>query len=155
MGKYLKSAYFYNIIKCKVDKPKKEGGGKHETPKYCLSVLSDRSAGFLVSSKPRKSNIGQIKIYSDEMNNNLRNTTSYANLAKLKKIDEKEVASAIELCPIPCSVAEKIIKEMEKIIKESEKIQIEDSTPTSEDNLSPRDAKKVIMNLKKLVPRSR
>ena len=156
MGKYLKSAYFYTVRKCKVRKPKKEGGEKYKSPKYCLSVFSDRSAGFLVSSEPRKFDVRKIEILPEEMNPYIPDTLpdyckltriSYANLAELINFDEEEIASAIELCRIPCLVAKKVVGELEKIL-------LEDFTPNLKDKLSPRDAKKVIYELKTLVLRS-
>ena len=62
--------------------------------------------------------------------------TSYVNLSELKGFDDEEIASAIELCPIPCSVAEKIVENLEK-------------------NPFPSFAKKVIHELKTLALRSR
>ena len=155
MGTYLKSGCFYTVRKCKVPKPDKEGGGKHESPKYCLSVLSDRDAGFFVSSEARKSNIRQMEISPEEINPYIPDEMpdyyklekiSYANLAELIDFDEKEVASAIELCRIPYDVAKKIVGELEKILSE-------DFTPDPKDKLSPREAKKVIHELKTLVLR--
>ena len=157
MGKFLKSAYFYTVKNCKVTKPKKEGGGKQETPKFCFSVLSDKSAGFLVSSKPRKSNIRQIEILPEEINSHVPDTLpayckltriSYANLAELRVFDEQEIASAREICLIPCSVAKKIVGELKKILSEN-------FTPSPKDMLSPRDARKVIHELEVRTLRSR
>ena len=155
MGTYLKSACFYTVRKCKIPKPKKEGGGEQKSRKYCFSVLSSRSAGFLVSSEPRESNIRQMKISPEEINPHIPEKylddygltrISYANLAEIKDFDEQEIASAIELCSIPYDVAEKIVKELEKILPE-------DFTPDPKDTLSPRDARKVIHELKTLVLR--
>ncbi len=155
MDKYLKSACFYTIRKCKVSKPNKE---EYETPKYCLSVLSDRAAGFLVSSKPRKIDIRKIKIFPKEINKHILQKklnkgyglthTSYANLAELKNFDKKEIASAIELCPIPCSVARKIVEALEEMFAE-------DFVLHKEDKLELLYSKKIVAELKTLVLRSR
>lgn len=142
----LQSAHFYRVIKCKV--PERGGKKIHEKPKYCFSAFSDPSAGFLISSDQRPHRIRQMEVTPEQINPHILlkeyrlKWTSYVNLAELKFFNHEELRSAIKLCAIPKSIAERMVEMLQEVVDRNPEYQ------DRPDILTLKDAKEAIHELK-------